>query len=132
MQMKAFVRIALASAAMLVAAGPAAADTLDVLMKNTLKMTDSRGGVTTIWLSPVSRMKQADPSGMMADGFWAFENRGLCWTARGKSQICVPMETSRDVGAAWEVMGPTGKVVAQLAIIEGREGEPTADTEKAE
>ena len=124
--MKILVGIVLASAAVLVAAGPASADTLGALMKNTLTMTDAQGGVTTAWFSEGGRMKQTDSSGMRADGAWAMEGERLCWTARGKSRICVPLEDDKQVGDTWEVKGPTGKVAATLAIVEGREGETGA------
>jgi len=123
--MKTLVRITLASAAMLMAAGPAAADTIGVLMKNTLTMTDAQGGVTTAWFSEGGRMKQTDPSGMYAVGFWEMDGQRLCWTARGKARICVPLEEDKSVGDSWEVKGPTGKVAATLAIVEGRDGETT-------
>ena len=111
-------------------AGPASADTLGVLMKNTLTVTDSQGGVTRAWFSEGGRMTQVDPSGVGANGFWAMEGQRLCWTARGKSRICLPLEDGKSAGDSWEVKGPTGQVAATLAIVEGREGEVGA--EKAE
>lgn len=122
--MKTFGKVALASAAMLALAGTASADTLGALMKNTLTMTDSQGGVTTAWFSEGGRMHQTDPSGMGATGFWSMEGERLCWTARGKSRVCVPLEADKSAGDSWEVKGPTGQVAATLAIVEGREGEP--------
>jgi hypothetical protein len=122
--MNTLARIALASAALIATAGPAAADTLGALMKNTLTMTDAQGGVTTAWFSEGGAMKQTDPSGVFASGFWAMEGQRLCWTARGKSRICVPLDADKSVGDTWEVKGPTGQVAATLAIVEGREGEP--------
>src|SRR5689334_13791492 len=113
--MKTLMKITLASAAMLATAGPASADTIGVLMKNTLTMTDAQGGVTTAWFSEGGRMKQTDPSGMYAAGFWEIESQRLCWTARGKARLCVPLEEGKSVGDSWEVKGPTGKVAATLA-----------------
>jgi hypothetical protein len=123
MQVKTLLRIVLASAALLVAAGPASADTLGALLKNTLTMTDAQGGVTTAWFSEGGRLQQTDSSGMHADGAWAMEGERLCWTARGKSRVCVPLAADKSAGDTWEVKGPTGKVAATLAIVEGREGE---------
>ena len=121
---------ALGLALTLALASSAAADTIAVLMKNTLTMTDSQGGVTTAWFSADGRMKQTDSSGMHAEGAWAMEGQRLCWTARGKARLCVPLEEDKSVGDSWEVKGPTGQVVGSLAIVEGRSGENGA--EKAE
>jgi hypothetical protein len=115
--------MALGAALMLALAGPAAADTIGVLTKNTLTLTDTQGGVTTVWLSDGGRMKQTDSAGMHAAGFWEMEGQRLCWTARGKSRICIPLEEDKGVGDNWEVKGPTGQVAGSLAIVEGREGE---------
>jgi hypothetical protein len=127
MPLKTFARIALASAALFALVGPAAADTIGVLMKNTLTLTDSQGGVTTAWFSADGHMKQTDSSGMHADGAWAMEGTRLCWTARGKARICIPLEDGKDVGDSWEVKGPTGQAVGSLAIVEGRSGENGAE-----
>ena len=112
-------------------AASASADTLGVLMKNTLTITDTQGGVTSIWLAEDGRGSQTDPTGMGASGFWTMEEQRLCWTARGKSRMCVPLEADKDVGDRWEVKGPTGQVVATLAILEGR-GAGQNGAEKAE
>jgi hypothetical protein len=101
-------------------AGTASADTIGVLMKNTLTMTDAQGGVTTAWFSEGGRMQQTDSSGMQAVGVWEMEGQRLCWTARGKARVCVPLETDKSVGDIWDVKGPTGKVAATLAIVAGR------------
>jgi hypothetical protein len=100
-------------------AGPAAADTLDVLRKNTLTLIDP-GGVTTVLLSDEGRMEQTHPVGMWAAGFWSTGERGLCWTARGKSELCIPLAADKDVGDAWEISGPAGRVVWTARIVEGR------------
>jgi hypothetical protein len=123
LQMKTLTGISLACAVTLMAAGAAAADTIGVLIKNTLTMTDAQGGVTTAWFSEGGRMRQIDPAGMRAEGAWQMEGPRLCWTARGKSRICVPLEEDKSVGDTWEIKGPTGKVAGTLAIVEGREGE---------
>lgn len=124
-------QLAIASGLALALAMPASADTLGVLLKNTLTMTDAQGGVTSVWLSEDGRMSQVDPAGMGATGLWAMEEQRLCWTARGKSRICVPLETDRQVGDRWDVKGPTGQVAATLSILEGR-GAGQNGAEKAE
>jgi hypothetical protein len=124
-------RVLLACAIALALAAPASADTLGVLMKNTLTVTDAKGGVTSVWLSDDGRLSQVDPAGMQAAGFWAMEEQRLCWTARGKSRICIPLEADRQVGDRWDVEGPTGQVAATLAILEGR-GAGQNGAEKAE
>lgn len=114
-------RRALALAVLAMAAvWPAAADTIDVLKKNTLTLADAGGGVTTVLLADEGEMEQTDPAGMWAAGFWSMEARGLCWTARGKSQVCVPLAGGNDVGDTWEISGPTGRVVWTARILEGR------------
>ncbi len=113
-------RFIVAAAFSIALAGPAFADTIDVLKQNTLTLTDARGGVTTILLSEGGEMQQTDPAGMWAAGFWSMEERGLCWTARGKSQLCIPLETGKAVGDSWDIRGPRGDVVWTAVIIEGR------------
>jgi hypothetical protein len=114
-------RRALAAIALVLAASPAAwADTLDVLKKNTLTLTDAGGGVTTLLLSDEGRMEQTDPAGTWAAGFWSMEARDLCWTARGKPGLCIPLAADKEVGDAWEISGPTGRVVWSARIVEGR------------
>lgn len=124
-------RLAIVSGLALVLAAPAFADTLGALLKNTLTMTDAQGGVTSVWLAEGGRLEQVDPAGMRAEGAWAMEEQRLCWTARGKSRICVPLEADKDVGDRWDVKGPTGQIVASLAILEGR-GAGQNGAEKAE
>jgi hypothetical protein len=113
-------RAALLSAFALAAAGPAAADTLDVLKQNTLTLTDAGGGVTTVLLADEGKMEQADAAGSWAAGFWSSGQRGLCWTARGKSELCIPLAADKTVGDSWEISGPTGRVVWTARIVEGR------------
>ena len=117
----------LGSVLMLALAGPAAADTIDVLTRNTLTLTDTQGGVTTLWLSEGGRMRQSDPSGVRAEGFWTMEGPRLCWTARGKSRICLPLDSEKGVGDTWEIKGPAGQAAGSLAILEGRAGESEAE-----
>ena len=118
-------RAALLAGLALALAGTAAADTLGTLMKNTLTLTDAQGGVTTIRLSDNGRMEQVDAAGMWAEGAWAMEERGLCWTARGKARVCIPLEDGKDIGDRWEIRGPTGQVVVTAAILEGRSAAQT-------
>ena len=56
-------RLLLAAAVALGAAGAAAADTLDVLVRNTLTLTDTQGGVTTVLLSEGGRFEQSNARG---------------------------------------------------------------------
>ena len=113
-------RRALAAMLLALVASPAFADTVDVLKKNTLTLTDAMGGVTTLLLSDEGKMEQTDPTGAWAAGVWAMEDRGLCWTARGKAGLCMPLEADKTVGDTWEVKGPTGRIVWTARIEEGR------------
>lgn len=113
-------RLVAAAALSLSLAAPAFADTLDVLKQNTLTLTDARGGVRTILLSEDGQMQQTDAAGVWAAGFWSMEERGLCWTARGKSQLCIPLEARKAVGDRWDFRRPRGDVVWTAVIIEGR------------
>src|ERR1700741_736693 len=102
------IRKALAALALALVAAPAFADTVDVLKHNTLTLTDGAGGVTTVLLSDDGKMEQTDSTGAWAAGDWAMEDRGLCWTARGKARLCMPLAADKAVGDTWEVRGPTG------------------------
>ena len=113
-------RRAFVALVLVLCAAPAFADTVDVLKKNTLTLTDAGGGVTTVLLSGDGKMEQTDSAGMWAAGNWAMEERGLCWTARGKSRLCMPLADGKDVGDTWEVLGPTGKPAWTARIVEGR------------
>lgn len=99
---------------------PAAADTLDELFANTLTLTDSGGNVTTILVSEGGALEQVNGSGVWAAGFWSKEEGRFCWTARGASQVCIPLASGKAVGDSWEISGPTGLKVWTAAIVEGR------------
>jgi hypothetical protein len=89
---------------------PAWADTMEVLYRHTLKLTDASGGVTTMLFSDARKMEQTDPSGMWAAGFWSHDaGRGLCVTARGKSEICFPLAADKTVGEQLGDQGPDGR-----------------------
>lgn len=99
---------------------PAAADTIDELFANTLTLTDSAGKVTTILVSDGGRLEQVNGAGIWAAGFWSKQDGRFCWTARGASQVCIPLEAGKAVGDSWEISGPTGLRVWTAAIVEGR------------
>jgi hypothetical protein len=104
----------------LLVALPAAADTIDVLRENTLKLTAADGKVTTILIKEGDKLEQVNGAGMWAAGFWQIDPRGFCWTARGESTICIKLPMDAEVGAAFDLAGPTGKVVWKGEIIAGR------------
>ena len=114
-------RFVIVSTLALLVVGAASADTLDVLVKNTLTLTDTRGGVTTVQISEGGQFEQTNPKGMWAAGFWTKEEGRLCMTARGQAQICMPLEADKGVDDSWEINGPTGRPVWTAAIVEGRE-----------
>lgn len=99
---------------------PAAADTLDELFANTLTLTDGGGRVTTILVSADGKLQQVNGSGVWAAGFWSREESRFCWTARGASQVCIPLESGKAVGDSWEIAGPTGLKVWTAEIVAGR------------
>lgn len=113
-------RILLPAMLVLGVALPAAADTISVLRENTLTLTQSDGGVTTILVKEGQRMEQVNASGVWAAGFWQIGERGFCWTARGAAELCIMMPMTNDVGATWDVAGPTGQVVWKVEIVAGR------------
>ena len=100
---------------------PAAADTLGVLRENTLTLTQADGKVTTILLKEGSDLEQVNSAGTWADGSWHLDPQNrFCWTARGQATLCINMPMTVDVGAAWDVLGPTGQPVWRAEIVEGR------------
>lgn len=101
-------------------AGAAAADTLDALYKNTLTLTDTRGGVYTLLVSEDGKMEQTNSAGTWAAGFWTKTERGFCWTARGAATLCIAMPDDKGIGDTWEIRGPTGVLSWTAAIVEGR------------
>jgi hypothetical protein len=113
-------RLLLAAAVALGAAGAAAADTLDVLVQNTLTLTDTQGGVTTVLLSEGGRFEQSNARGTWASGFWTKEKDRLCITARGEAMVCLPLQADKAVGDSWEISGPTGRLAWTAQIDEGR------------
>lgn len=113
-------RILVAAAIALGAGGSAAADTLDVLVKTTLTLTDPQSGITTVLLSEGGRFEQTNARGMWAAGFWAQEDGKLCMTARGEAKICIPLEAGKTAGDSWEVSDPMGKLAWTAQITEGR------------
>jgi hypothetical protein len=113
-------RFAIALALSLSAATPAAADTIDVLLKNTLTLTDTQGGVTTVLISEDGRFEQTNAKGMWAAGFWTKEEGRLCITARGEATLCMPLEADKSAGDSWEIRGPTGRLAWTAQINEGR------------
>ena len=113
-------RLLLAAAIALGAAGAAAADTLDVLVQNTLTLTDGQGGVTTLLLSEGGQFEQTNARGTWAAGFWTKEEDRLCMTARGAATVCIPLEADKAVGDSWDINGPTGRLVWTARINEGR------------
>ena len=112
--------IALALALALGVAAPAFADTVDVLKANTLVLTAQGGGTTVVLVEDGGRLEQINARGMWAAGFWSMQERGFCWTARGESEVCIPMPADKAVGDSWEIKGPTGKVAWTAEIREGR------------
>jgi hypothetical protein len=101
-------------------AASASADTLDVLYRNTLTLTDAQGGVTTVRLAEDGKFQQTNARGMWAAGFWTLRDGRFCMTPRGESEICFPLESDKPVGAKWEINGPSGKPVWTARIEEGR------------
>ncbi|SUS03312.1 conserved exported hypothetical protein [uncultured Defluviicoccus sp.] len=100
---------------------PAAADTLDSLYKNTLTLTDTRGGVYTLLISEGGKMEQTNSVGTWAAGVWYKDaTKGFCWTARGAATLCIPMPADKDVGDTWEIRSPVGQLSWVAAIVEGR------------
>ena len=130
--MRTGMRRVLLAAMTLAFAAPASADTLDALYKNTLKLTDAQGGVTTVLLEEGGKLEQSNARGTWAAGFWEQKDGRFCMTARGEAQICFPLETDKSIGDAWEIKGPTGKVVWTAKIQEGRadlgDGAPASKT----
>jgi hypothetical protein len=112
-------RILIIVAASFVFTSPAAADTMDVLLHNTLTLTDADGGVTTVLFSEGGKFEQTNTRGMWAAGFWEKEEGRLCITARGEAKLCMPLTTDKAVGDRWEISGPTGAVVWIAQIREG-------------
>jgi hypothetical protein len=125
-------RIFLSVATALALAAPASADTLDVLSRNTLTLTDAQGGVTTVLLAEGGKFEQTNARGMWAAGFWTQKDGRFCMTARGEAEICFPLEADKSVGDAWEIKGPTGRLVWTAKIEEGRAelggGSPARET----
>lgn len=114
-------RLFLAAAIALGLAAPAAADTLDVLFKNTLQLVDAQGGVTTVQFSEEGKFEQTNARGVWAAGFWEKEEGRLCMTARGEAKLCMPLEADKTVGDSWEIRGPTGRLAWTATIAEGRQ-----------
>ena len=114
------IALAVALSAALSIEAPAAADTIDMLLKNTLTLTDVQGGVTTVLVSEDGKFEQTDAKGMWAAGFWTKEEGRLCITARGEAQLCMPLEADKAVGDTWDILGPTGRFAWTAHIRVGR------------
>ena len=100
---------------------PAAADTIGVLRENTLTLTQADGKVTTILLKEGRQLEQVNAAGVWAEGSWALDPQNrFCWTARGQATLCINMPMTEGVGAAWDVLSPTGQPVWRAEIVEGR------------
>jgi len=100
---------------------PAAADTIGVLRENTLTLTQANGKVTTILLKEGSELEQVNSAGVWAEGNWRLDPQNrFCWTARGEATLCINMPMTVGVGAAWDVLSPTGQPVWRAEIVEGR------------
>jgi hypothetical protein len=112
--------LAVALSAILSGVAPAAADTIDVLLKNTLTLADVQGGVTTVLVSEDGKFEQTNAKGMWAAGFWTKEEGRLCITARGQAQLCMPLAADKAVGDTWEILGPTGRLAWTAQINVGR------------
>ncbi|HVY88982.1 MAG TPA: hypothetical protein VG942_08955 [Hyphomonadaceae bacterium] len=113
-------RVAILAGLALASTVPAFADTIDVLYKNTLTLTDTRGGVYTILVSEDGKMEQTNSAGAWASGAWDMDGGRFCWTARGAAKLCIPMEADKQVGGTWEIRGPTGQLSWTAAFVEGR------------
>jgi hypothetical protein len=113
-------RVLMAAGFVALCAASASADTIAVLTRNTLTLTDEAGGVTTVLLNADKSLGQIDPVGMGAAGFWSLDNARLCMTARGKAQICFTLPADKQVGETFNLTGPTGKMSWTAAIVEGR------------
>ena len=104
-------------------AGPAVADTIDVLRENTLILHEQSGRTYTILIGQGSRIEQVNSGGMWAEGSWKIdvddENR-FCWQVRGAATLCIPMPMDKQVGDTWEIRGPVGQLVWTAEITEGR------------
>ena len=101
-------------------AAPAMADTVAVLRDNTLVLHQADGKIHTILVKEGVELEQVNSAGMWARGFWAIRNGNFCWTARGASEVCIPMPADKGVGDTWEIKGPTGKLVWTAEIQAGR------------
>lgn len=113
-------RLLIAAALAALCPSPASADTLSVLTANTLTLTDASGGVTTVLLNADNSLRQIDPAGVTASGFWSADNDRLCMTARGKAQICFSLPADKQVGDTFDLTGQTGRVAWTAAIAGGR------------
>lgn len=113
-------RASMVLALSLVAVAPAMADTISVLKANTLVLHQQDGKAHTILVKDATELEQVNAAGVWARGFWAMEERGFCWTARGAAKLCIAMPADKDVGDTWEIRGPTGKLVWAAEIQAGR------------
>jgi hypothetical protein len=113
-------RILLVLSMAIAIAAPAAADAIHVLYANTLTLTDTQGGVTTVLLEEDGKFEQTNARGMWAAGFWVKLDSRFCMTARGEAEICFPLEADKSVGDSWEIRGPTGRLVWTARIDDGR------------
>ena len=100
---------------------PASADTIGVLRENTLTLTQQDGKVTTILIKEGKDLEQVNSAGTWAAGTWGLDPQNrFCWTARGQATLCITMPMTVGVGATWDIVSPTGQVVWQAEIVEGR------------
>ena len=100
---------------------PALAGVRDVLITNTLILTDSSDAQTAYLLDPEGRFTETTYDGKQSHGVWTLKEGRLCVTPEAQSTSCVPMGEDRIVGYAWDIKGPTGQVVWHAEIVVGRE-----------
>lgn len=101
-------------------AGPAFADTIDVLKQNTLLLHETSGRFYTLLIGEDGQMEQTNSAGIWASGAWAIEDGKFCWQARGAARLCIVIPADKGVGDTWEILGPTGRLSWTAEIREGR------------
>jgi len=115
--------LAALAAATFVIAGPAFADTREVLVNNTLILSDGTGDghQAAYLLNGDGTFFATSYEGPRWRGSWTLKDGRLCLKPEAQAPTCVPMGNDRIVGYNWDIKGPGGETAWHAEIHAGRE-----------
>ena len=116
-------KVRMLSAALALAAlwaSPARAETMDVILANTLTTQGADGAVVRWTFNADGTYRMILPDGTSSGGAYAADAQHFCFTPTGGAQSCVaPAPEGKGVGDTWQAKDAAGNAMT-VAIVAGR------------